>query len=43
MMTVFISGGITDVPDFKERIKEAEKHLRWRGFNVSILLDCKIM
>lgn len=32
-MTVFISGGITDVPDFKERFKEAEKHLRELGFN----------
>ena len=32
-MTVFISGGITVVPDFKERFKEAEKHLRGLGFN----------
>ena len=41
-MTVFISGGITDVPDFKEKFKAAEKHLREQGFN-AILLDCKIM
>lgn len=34
MMTVFISGGITDVPDFKEKFKSAEKHLRELGFNV---------
>ena len=33
-MTVYISGGITDVPDFKERFKEAEKHLRGLGFNI---------
>ena len=33
-MTVFISGGITDVPDFKERFKKAERHLRGLGFNV---------
>ena len=33
-MTVYISGGITDVPDFKDRFKEAEKHLRELGFNV---------
>ena len=33
-MTVYISGGITDVPDFKERFKEAEKHLRDLCFNV---------
>ena len=28
MMTVYISGGITDVPDFKDRFKKAENHLR---------------
>ena len=33
-MTVYISGGITDVPDFKERFKKAERHLRELGFNV---------
>ena len=33
-MTVYISGGITDVPDFKERFKKAERHLRGLGFNV---------
>ena len=33
-MTVYISGAITDVPDFKDRFKEAEKHLRELGFNV---------
>lgn len=33
-MTVYISGGITDVPDFKERFKNAERHLRGLGFNV---------
>ena len=33
-MTVYISGGITDVPDFKERFKKAEEHLRDLGFNV---------
>ena len=33
-MTVYISGGITDVPDFKERFKKAEKHLTGLGFNV---------
>lgn len=34
MMTVYISGGITDVPDFKDRFKKAENHLRELGFNV---------
>ena len=34
MMTVYISGAITDAPDFKDRFKEAEKHLRELGFNV---------
>lgn len=33
-MTVFISGGITDVPDFKVKFKAAEKRLRELGFNV---------
>ena len=33
-MTVFISGGITDVPDFEEKFREAEKHLMELGFNV---------
>ena len=33
-MTVYISGAITDAPDFKDRFKEAEKHLRGLGFNV---------
>lgn len=33
-MTVYISGGITNIPDFKERFKKAEKHLRGLGFNV---------
>ena len=30
-MTVYISGGITDVPDFKERFKKAARHLRGYG------------
>nr|WP_315104212.1 DUF4406 domain-containing protein [uncultured Catonella sp.] len=33
-MTVYISGGISNVPDFKEKFKAAEKHIRGLGFNV---------
>lgn len=33
-MTVYISGGITDVPNYKEKFKKAENHLRELGFNV---------
>ena len=33
-MKVYISGGITNVPNFKERFKSAETHLRGLGFNV---------
>ena len=33
-MTVCISGGITNVPNFKERFKKAERHLRELGFDV---------
>ena len=33
-MTVYISGGITGVPDYKEKFKRAERHLIELGFNV---------
>lgn len=33
-MTVYISGGITGVPNFKEKFRKAERHLRETGFDV---------
>ena len=33
-MTVYISGGITNVRNFKDKFKAAEKHLLKLGFNV---------
>lgn len=33
-MRVYISGGITGVPDYKERFSEAEKELKEKGHEV---------
>lgn len=33
-MRVYISGGITGVPDYKRRFARAERHLKKQGFSV---------
>lgn len=32
-MRIYISGGITKVPDYKERFEQAEKYLKDRGYD----------